>query len=336
MAYYFRKEVVFMKSSIPTDVERVSLLSIPQTGAIDVVLDTDAYNEVDDQFAIVYALRSAPRINLLSLYAAPFVNICETMRETKTSSIGTQPHSVTAREGMELSYLELIHLLEMMSLKPEGFAYRGVNRFLRSETDFVDCPAVEDLIAKAQAHSPEHPLYVVGIAAPTNIASAIVRRPDLLCNMVVVWQGGNALWWPHTDDYNLKQDIHASRVLLNSGVALCQMPAMGGSHQLTTCVAELEACLGGGGPVARYLTDNVHRWADKQVDPYAYTKAIWDVGVFGMLNCMSWTPSYLASTPVLTDDLHWAYDPRRPLMRTAYYVNRDSVFRDVFTKIKFI
>jgi len=323
-----------MKPRIPTQAERARLLSIPQTGTLDVVLDTDAYNEVDDQFAIVYALRSEPRIRLLSVYAAPFVNACETLRETKIASTGAQPRSKAAGEGMELSYGELTRLMGMMSRSAEGFAFRGADRFLRSESDCVDSPAVDDLIAKAQAHSPSRPLYVVGIAAPTNIASAIVRRPDLMRNLVVVWQGGNAPWWPHTDDYNLKQDIHASRVLLNSGVALCQMPAMGGSHQLTTCVAELEACLSGGGPVARYLIDNVRRWADRQEDSYAYTKAIWDVGVFGMLNCARWAPSYLVSTPVLTDDLRWAHDPRRPFMRTAYYVDRDSIFRDVFTKLK--
>ena len=38
------------------------------------VLDTDTYNEIDDQFALVYALLSPERLNVEAIYAAPFHN----------------------------------------------------------------------------------------------------------------------------------------------------------------------------------------------------------------------------------------------------------------------
>ena len=37
----------------------------------DAVIDTDAYNEVDDQFAIAYLLRSQERVRTVAIYAAP-------------------------------------------------------------------------------------------------------------------------------------------------------------------------------------------------------------------------------------------------------------------------
>lgn len=43
-------------------------------GKINMVLDTDTYNEVDDQFALMYALRSPERLNVEAIYAAPFYN----------------------------------------------------------------------------------------------------------------------------------------------------------------------------------------------------------------------------------------------------------------------
>ena len=46
----------------------------PPTGKVDMVLDTDAYNEIDDQFAISYALRSTDRTDVKAIYAAPFWN----------------------------------------------------------------------------------------------------------------------------------------------------------------------------------------------------------------------------------------------------------------------
>ena len=44
------------------------------TGKIDVVLDTDTYNEIDDQFALAYLIRSEEKLSLKAVYAAPFFN----------------------------------------------------------------------------------------------------------------------------------------------------------------------------------------------------------------------------------------------------------------------
>jgi len=43
-------------------------------GRVDMVLDTDTFNEVDDQFALSYLLLRPDRINLQAVYAAPFLN----------------------------------------------------------------------------------------------------------------------------------------------------------------------------------------------------------------------------------------------------------------------
>ena len=48
------------------------LTSLPKCA--DVVLDTDCYNEVDDQFALSFLLANPKRVNLLAVTAAPFLN----------------------------------------------------------------------------------------------------------------------------------------------------------------------------------------------------------------------------------------------------------------------
>ena len=40
-------------------------------GKLNMVLDTDTYNEVDDQFALCYSLLSRERLNVQAVYAAP-------------------------------------------------------------------------------------------------------------------------------------------------------------------------------------------------------------------------------------------------------------------------
>ena len=53
--------------------QRLRLLN-PPTGKFDMVLDTDAYNEIDDQFAISYMIKSKEKIHVKAICAAPFYN----------------------------------------------------------------------------------------------------------------------------------------------------------------------------------------------------------------------------------------------------------------------
>ncbi len=52
---------------------RIALLE-PPTGPTSIVVDTDTYNEIDDQFALAYALLSTDRVTVEAIYAAPFHN----------------------------------------------------------------------------------------------------------------------------------------------------------------------------------------------------------------------------------------------------------------------
>ena len=48
-------------------------LQVP-IGVVDAVLDTDTYNEIDDQFALSYMFLSPEKFNLKAIYAATFFN----------------------------------------------------------------------------------------------------------------------------------------------------------------------------------------------------------------------------------------------------------------------
>jgi hypothetical protein len=47
-----------------------------------------------------------------------------------------------------------------------------------------------------------------------------------------------------------------------------------------------------------------------------------------------WVPSHLVNSPILTDELYWEHDDSRHLMREAVDINRDAIFRDLFTKLE--
>ena len=91
--------VLGASAQAPT-VGRDRLLAIPAPGRLRVVLDTDTYNEIDDQYALAYSLLSPERISLEAIYAAPFVN----------------NRSASAAQGMEKSYEEILTLLNFLSV----------------------------------------------------------------------------------------------------------------------------------------------------------------------------------------------------------------------------
>ena len=170
-------------------------LQVPSS-KVDVVLDTDAYNEIDDQFAIAYLLRSGDKLNTKAIYAAPFHN----------------DNSNGAADGMERSYREILKLLELMGETRDVF--RGADAFLADEKSPVISAAAEDLVRRAEKYSPEKPLYVVAIGAITNVASAILLNPKVAENTVVVWLGGHARHYHNTEEFNMRGDIAAARKTL--------------------------------------------------------------------------------------------------------------------------
>ena len=198
-----------------TDSARLKLLT-PPAGRLRVVLDTDTYNEIDDQFALVQMLLSPERFDVEAIYAAPFFN-------ARADSPG---------HGMELSYQEILRLLERLNVAPDGLVHRGVTDYVGPTKSAQPAPAVDDLVARARAGSPDNPLYVIAIGAISNVASALLKAPDIIDRIVVVWLGGHALEWPDTIEFNLKQDVGGAQVLLDSGVPLVLVPCRGVTSRL--------------------------------------------------------------------------------------------------------
>jgi len=279
------------------------------------VLDTDTYNEIDDQFAVTYALLSPEQLSVEAVYAAPFHN-------SRSASPG---------EGMELSYQEILRLLAFLGLSADGFAYRGSSDYLSAQRQPQDNEAVRDLIDKALASPDDDPLYVVAIGAITNVASAMLLAPEIIRKIVVVWLGGHHLNWPHTREFNLQQDVPAAQVVLDSGAPFVIVPCLGVTSHLLTTLAELTACIGGISPVGDYLCAI---FKDYRPNSFAASSVIWDISTIAWLINPDWVPSYLTHSPLLTDQVTWSVDSSRHLVRVANYVHRDPIFRDLFTKIR--
>lgn len=296
--------------------ERLKNLSVPK-GKVDVVLDTDAYNEIDDQFAIAYLLKSKDKLSTKAIYAAPFVNA----------------HSDSAKKGMEMSYDEILKLLSLMNEEVEAF--KGSEEFLKDEkTPFVS-PAAQDLAERAMSYSPENPLYVVALGAITNIASALIINPKIAENIVIVWLGGHALHYPDTKEFNMYQDIAAARVVMGSGAPFILLPCKGVVSSFTISKPELEYWLKGKNELADYLSKYAIKTAESYASGTPWTRVVWDVtAVAWLLNddeCFM--QSEIIPTPLPTYDGLYDKEHNGNPMRYIYYIKRDALMNDLINKI---
>ena len=296
--------------------QRLKNLEIP-TGPVDMVLDTDAYNEIDDQFAISYALHATEKLNVLALYAAPFFN----------------NRSSSPADGMERSYQEILKLLRLSKL--ECPVYRGSDRYLPDEQTPVASDAAKHLTELAMRYSPEKPLYVAAIGAITNVASALLMKPEIADNIVVVWLGGNALEWHDNIEFNIRQDVASARVVFASGAPLVMLPCLGVVSAFTSTEPELTYWLKGKNDLCDYLVQHTVEAANEYAKGRVWSRVIWDVTTVGWLlnDGRRFMLDKLIPTPIPEYDHHYAQDPRRPLCRYVYHINRDALMGDLFAHI---
>ena len=255
------------------NLRNLPLLRRPQ-GKVRVVLDSDAFNEIDDQFALSYALSLPDRLQVEAIYAAPFFNVL----------------SSSPADGMEKSYQEILHLLPMLRREDlRDRVYRGSADYLKDEETPQDSPAARDLVQRAMAMPEGERLYVVAIGAITNVASALILEPAIREKIILVWLGGNGYHWPDTKEFNMRQDIAAARVVFGCGVPMVQIPCKGVTSHLSTTEPEMREHMLGKSEVGSYL----YRIACNAAKIHAgksWSRVIWDLSAMMNLATIHATP----------------------------------------------
>lgn len=330
--------------------EEIKKRLLPPKGRVKVVLDADAYNEVDDQFEITWAFTHSEKLDIQAIYAAPFNNErCD-----------------GPEDGMLRSYKEVHTIMDMAGIPNKYPVYKGSTGFLTEENTPINSDAVDDLIRRANSMEGEL-LYVIATGAITNVASALIKDPSIAEKIVVIWLGGQPLYWSTAFEFNLSQDKIASRHVLDCGVPLVLIPTMSVASRLSTTSFELDHYLkdtsksgeylrkcvsdfmeeilkkGDGGlkkltnesgkPYLRNLSDYDESEYEVIISPKAKSKIIWDIAVIAFLVNPLWTKSQLVSSPILKDDDTWELTENRHPIRVVMYLDRDAILGDMFYRI---
>ena len=299
-----------------TNEQRLRYLEAP-SGNVDVVLDTDAYNEIDDQYAIAYLLRSKEKINVRAICAAPFFK----------SGVSS------AQEGMEKSYDEIQKILSLTGESVPTF--KGAGEYLKDESTPVISDASRKIAELANEYSPANPLYVVAIGAITNVASALLLNPEMKERTVVVWLGGNAHHHPGTAEFNMVQDIAAARVVMQSGVPFVQLPCAGVVDRFSISRPELEYWFLGKNELSDYLAKITIAEAEKRKAGKPWTRVIWDVTAIawlingpGLFMKSKIIPTRVPTYKSVYDTQYQGYP-----MAYVYHIYRDALMTDLIDKL---
>lgn len=287
-------------------------------GKVDVVIDTDTYNEIDDQFAVAYLIKSDDKLNLKAIYAAPFHN----------------EKSTGPADGMEKSYQEIMNILTLLEREDlKANVYKGSTAYMPSETEPVISEAAKDLAERAMRYTEEDPLYVIAIGAITNVSSALLLNPEIKNRMVLIWLGGNAIHWPHNREFNLFQDVAGARIVFGCGVPLVQLSCMGVVSAFTTSGPELEYHLRGKNKLCDYLVDVTTKEALECYGGSTWTRPIWDVTAVAWLLDGDFEEDCLIHSPIPEYDDRYAFDNNRHFIKYVYHIKRDNLFADLFEKL---
>lgn len=142
---------------------------IPPPGErMRVLIDSDCKNEIDDQYAISLAILSPERFDIQGFVGANFDN------------------SRGGPGGIDASVLEISYLLELAGMAGKWPVYAGSHP-MRYRDEPSRSEGVDFIVEQAMASSPDDPLWVVGLGAATDMASAFLVEPRIAERVNVFW-----------------------------------------------------------------------------------------------------------------------------------------------------
>lgn len=213
-----------------------TLYTVPGNKKIRVIIDTDAYAEADDQFAIVHALLT-PKFDVVGIVAEQF-------------GTGTFPNS------MEKSYEEINKIVQLMGLEEQVPVFRGEEQALRDEKTAGHSEGAQFIVEEALKQD-DRPLFVLNIGAITNLAAAYLLNPEIADKLLAVWVGGGPYPTGHMD-FNSGNDLNAVNVILSSEMELWQIP-LSAYTMMEVSFHELFDRVKPCGELGNYLVENLLR-----------------------------------------------------------------------------
>ena len=276
----------------------------------NVILDTDTYNECDDQFALSYLLKSQDRFNIEAITVAPYHH----------------DNNISIEEGTDKSYNEIIKICNWLNFEWTNKVFKGSTDYLKNDYN-EENDAVNKIIEIANKNDKT---YILAIGAITNVALAIKKEPKIIDKIEVIWLGGNSFLSKDNKEFNFRQDVQAVKTVFESKVNLTIIPCKNVASNLRISIYELEHFLKGKSELCDYLcqrfyNDGVHGIKERRV--------IWDISVIAYMINREWFETEEVSCPNIKDDTSYELTEDNYKITVVNYLNADKIYKDLFEKL---
>ena len=280
----------------------------PKGQRIRVVFDTDAKNEIDDIWAIALAILSPERFQIEGFVAANFDN--------------NRPEA--GPDSIEASAREIETILAKAGLAGRYPIKRG-SPPMRYKYEPSESEGVDFIIEKAMASTPEDPLWVVGLGAATDIASAYLKEPRIANRVRVFWHF-RTRWPEQCWNFNVIGDVRAARIVFHSDLPFVLFDT--GTH--LSCPMEFSQQFVSCGELGRYL----HEYRFESAYYRRPDKGFFDLGDIAALvdpNLASWE---VVDGPEVGWDLAYRHAGTKGKILRCYDIDREGTMALLYDKLK--
>lgn len=278
---------------------------------INLILDTDTYNECDDQFALSYLIKSKDLFNIEAITVAPY---CHTKRDVKV------------RDGQELSYNEILKICNWLNFDTNNKVFKGSMDYIQNGYDEKN-DAVNKII---EITLKNNKTYILGIGAITNIALAIKKEPKIVNKIEIVWLGGNELGYEDNLEYNFRQDVEAVKIVFESKVKLTILPCKKIVSELRIDINTLKKYLENKSELCNYL---IERFYNDGYHGVQESRVIWDISVIAYMINKKWFETEQISCPNIRKDTSYEVTDNRHNITFVTKLDRNKIYEDLFNKL---
>lgn len=278
---------------------------------INLILDTDTYNECDDQFALSYLIKSKDLFNIEAITVAPYSH---TKRDVKV------------RDGQELSYNEILKICNWLNFDTDNKVFKGSMDYIQNGYDEKN-DAVNKIIEIALKNNKT---YILGIGAITNIALAIKKEPKIVNKIEIVWLGGNELGYEDNLEYNFRQDVEAVKIVFESKVKLTILPCKKIVSELRIDINTLKKYLENKSELCNYL---IERFYNDGYHGVQESRVIWDISVIAYMINKKWFETEQISCPNIRKDTSYEVTDNRHNITFVTKLDRNKIYEDLFNKL---
>ena len=278
---------------------------------MNVILDTDTYNECDDQFALSYLIKSQDKFNIEAITVAPYSH------KTK---------NVSVKEGQELSYNEILKICKWLNFDTTNKVFKGSMDYIQNGYT-ENNPAVNKIIEIALKN---RKTYILAIGAITNVALAIKKEPKIIDKIEIIWLGGNELGYKDNLEYNFRQDIQAVQEVFESKVKLTILPCKNVVAELKTDINTLKNNLENKSELCNYL---LSRFYNDGYHGIQESRVIWDISVIAYMINKKWFETQVISCPNITEDTSYEVIDNNNKIKFVTKLDKVEIYEDLFKKL---